>query len=678
MRKFAIRGSLTLIAGLAAIVSNPVHARVAKVEAERLVTPVASIEGLSLQLRWPDDGDSGELEFVANVLAVDDTPYRFRNMRWTCKATRPAPDAVACDGELRTTGAPASRLRATWHEAGTLDLKLTQAKTSVAVAGSTAAPAAWTVTTKRIPAAWLKPLMADLWPAGSLTGGQFDATWSIDTATDGVLSVGGPLTIDGLGLDTSDGRIAAASLDADGRVDLRLGRGTQIDSKLVLRGGEVLLGSLYASLPQTPIAFDTRLANTTGTAWRIERFAWSDPGALELQASGAFDTAADTALRDLDATFSLPDTATAVPRYFDSLLGSFGLAGLRMRGALRGELALRDGAIDRLDLTPAALALDDANNRFGIGGLDGTLRLHAAATPADGTLAWRSAHVHGITLGATSLALRSQNLGLALAKPATVPALGGRIAISRFAWRPDAAGDAAGLDLALDLRDIDLQRLSTALGWPAFSGTLSGEIPGVRYADSVIDLQGGLAMHMFDGDVSIDQLTLERPFGVAPTMTGAIAFSNLDLKPLTGAFGFGEITGRLGGHVRGLRLVDWEPVAFEAKFETSTKAKDPRRISQRAVRDLTEVGGGGIAAGLQAQVLKVFQTFGYARIGLSCTLANDVCTMGGLDGGGGGYTIVEGSGLPRVTVIGHQRRVDWPVLVARLKAATEGQAPIID
>jgi hypothetical protein len=113
-------------------------------------------------------------------------------------------------------------------------------------------------------------------------------------------------------------------------------------------------------------------------------------------------------------------------------------------------------------------------------------------------------------------------------------------------------------------------------------------------------------------------------------------------------------------------------------LRTSTTAKDPRRISRRAVQDLSSVGGAGLVAGLQSQVMRLFDTFGYARIGLSCRLVNNVCKMGGIDSSGAGYTIVEGSGLPRITVIGHQAQVDWPVLVARLKAATAGQSPIVE
>jgi hypothetical protein len=99
------------------------------------------------------------------------------------------------------------------------------------------------------------------------------------------------------------------------------------------------------------------------------------------------------------------------------------------------------------------------------------------------------------------------------------------------------------------------------------------------------------------------------------------------------------------------------------------------RISQRAVNNLTTFGGGGVASGLQGAVLKLFKTFGYKRIGLSCVLQGSVCRMGGLDNDADGYTILEGSGLPHLRIVGHQTQVDWPTLVSRLKAATEGTPP---
>jgi hypothetical protein len=74
-------------------------------------------------------------------------------------------------------------------------------------------------------------------------------------------------------------------------------------------------------------------------------------------------------------------------------------------------------------------------------------------------------------------------------------------------------------------------------------------------------------------------------------------------------------------------------------------------------------------------MLRLFKTFGYKRIGLDCTLAGGVCHMSGLEPTADGYTIVEGSGLPHLQVIGHQREVDWATLLRRLKAATQGTAP---
>jgi hypothetical protein len=95
------------------------------------------------------------------------------------------------------------------------------------------------------------------------------------------------------------------------------------------------------------------------------------------------------------------------------------------------------------------------------------------------------------------------------------------------------------------------------------------------------------------------------------------------------------------------------------------------------VNNLTTVGGGGIAAGLQGAMLKLFKTFGYKRIGLNCTLQGTLCQMSGLESNDGGYTIVEGSGLPRLQVIGHQTQVDWPTLVRRLQDAIHGETPQI-
>ena len=53
--------------------------------------------------------------------------------------------------------------------------------------------------------------------------------------------------------------------------------------------------------------------------------------------------------------------------------------------------------------------------------------------------------------------------------------------------------------------------------------------------------------------------------------------------------------------------------------------------------------------------------------------------MSGLGRAGDGFTLVEGSGLPRLHVVGFNRRVDWDTLVERLAAVGSGEvAPVIE
>ena len=72
------------------------------------------------------------------------------------------------------------------------------------------------------------------------------------------------------------------------------------------------------------------------------------------------------------------------------------------------------------------------------------------------------------------------------------------------------------------------------------------------------------------------------------------------------------------------------------------------------------------------KALRLFDDFGYRRIGISCRLREEICEMDGLGSAGAGFSIVEGSGVPRLSVVGFNRRVDWPTLLERLQAASSG------
>lgn len=657
-----------------ALFASTATARTLELEAQRISTAVGRVDALALFIEWKAGAATGALTLDANLLDAGELGYSFRDVNWRCELRRHSVRHYDCEGAIRARNLKSARLKAEWRD-GDLALTLTQGQARLAFEypGDSSR-----VLATRLPAKWLQPLLERAWNGGALTEGALGAELVLKTSDAG-LSLSGPVELAGLGLDSSDGSIAAAGLNAHGNLSLALAeKATQLDLGLDFRGGELLFRAFYASLPETPVRLDLSI-HGSGAAWEVESLAWHDPKVLDFAARMRMDTNSAAPLSNLDAQASIDDAAIAVPRYADSLLGIAGLSGLKAEGKLKVDVELDSEGFRRLHLKPEALDLSDPAGRFGVAGLGGDVTISAGDTAVPGQIRWQSAHVHGIELGPARQDLQSRRRGLELARPATLEVLGGQVRLGRLSYAPDAQGEAI-YDLAMTLARLDLARLSTGFGWPAFPGTLSGEVSGLRYADEVLELQGGLAMALFDGSVKISALRMERPFGVAPTLSASIDIDNLDLAPLTGAFGFGQITGRLEGYVRDLRLVDWSPVAFDAYLQTSAAAKD-RRISQRAVTELTNVGGGGIAAGLQGTVLKAFSSFGYRQIALGCTLANDVCAMRGLPskGDGGGYTIVDGSGLPRVNVVGHQKKVDWPVLLGRLKAAVSGQqSPVFE
>ena len=51
--------------------------------------------------------------------------------------------------------------------------------------------------------------------------------------------------------------------------------------------------------------------------------------------------------------------------------------------------------------------------------------------------------------------------------------------------------------------------------------------------------------------------------------------------------------------------------------------------------------------------------------------------MDGVEPAGHGYYIVRGSGLPRIDVIGSQRRVAWSRLVKQLQAIATSGGPVV-
>jgi len=220
-----------------------------------------------------------------------------------------------------------------------------------------------------------------------------------------------------------------------------------------------------------------------------------------------------------------------------------------------------------------------------------------------------------------------------------------------------------------------MPELTAALGWPRMAGSLGASVPRVRWLDGVLSLDGQMLIQVFDGYVAANGLQVIEPFGATPRVLADLQMRYIDLDAMTETFQFGRITGRIDGDVEALELSRWAPVSFDARIRSSP-GDYPRTISQSAVESITALGGAGAVAAIQRSFLGFFERFGYKRMGLSCRLRNGVCEMDGLAEKGDGFMLIEGGGLPALSVVGYNRRVDWPVLLERLARVT-GTKPVV-
>ena len=669
---------------LAMLAAAPcVQARGMQARIGRVVTPVATLDQVRVRVDWPDGAPRGELRLAAARVDAPDLGYRLREVDWRCALERDGRGGWRCHGQVRAGGGQALRL----------DLDLGSATTDARLAGgparfvlhrSAAAPDDTVLELTRVPVAWAQALLATAWADARLTAGTLDGRLTVQAPARAPLRVSGRLDMSGMALETADAGIAGEALGGGFAIDYRAqAQATSVDVDGALRGGQLLFGNTFVSLPDAPVGVRVRARKPEGQGWALPEIAWRDDGALVAGGSATFD--ADTRLRSLDLALRSPDLAPLGERYLSGQLALAGLADVALQGRMEAGLRLRDGALSGFDLALHQVALRDPQDRFGFEGLDGTLA-HVADGRADSALAWRGGAVYGLAFGAGRLPLRSRDGTLASLAPVVVPMLGGTLRIEDLAIRPPDGEAGLEATFALALDEIDFGQVASAAGLPAFEGTLGGRIPRARYADERLDFDGGLSMSLFDGQVRFSSLSLERPFGTAPSLSADIALQDLDLQRLTGVLDVGGISGRLDGRIDGLRLVDWTPVAFDARLRTDAaaarRAGQKQRISQRAVQDISSVGGSSFVGSLQGRAIALFDDFGYRDLGIGCRLANEVCRMSGLEGEGSEgntFTIVRGAGLPRLDVVGFNRRVDWPTLVERIAAAGKGDvSPVVE
>ena len=434
---------------------------------------------------------------------------------------------------------------------------------------------------------------------------------------------------------------------------------------LQLLSGEVYSDPVFMDLQSQPLRASTALEWDAATErLRLSRLSLDAGKLLKVSGQAIIDTGVP-ALRSGEVTLKVDDLATGYSGFFQPLLIGTGLDEMELLGKAEGQLSWRDGELHALSLQLRDLYFADLAGSFGASGLGADIRWQQTGEVAASQVQWQGFQLGKLDFGPAELDFRAVGSHLHLLNPLSIPFYQGQIRIQDLTWVSSEAGNDAGFSLSVD--NVSLEALSEALEWPLMSGRINGNLPGARYANDALRVDGDIGVEAFDGRLTLRNLQLEQISSAAPVLEAALELRGLDLAKVTETFSFGRIRGRLDGEVSGLQLVAWEPNRFDAHFRSPENDDLPHKISQRAVEDLTELGN-GVSGALASPFLQIFKEFSYDRVELIVRQRGDRAEIGGIPHSSGGYYLVKGAGIPRIDVIGRNREVAWNDLVERLRS----------
>ena len=509
-----------------------------------------------------------------------------------------------------------------------------------------------------------------------LSRGYVDAELKFRQPPDSPPDITVQLDIANVGFDSPDGRFAAEALSVNVEVSALLSEWSSPAITGTVRSGELLIEDLYRDFSDGAMEFALQ------PKWRdgkldLRSIRLTDNHSLNAEGRVVLDSRSESNFWRVEISRLELEFPGAYQRYIEPVAAIWTLNGLAVTGRITWSGQWSGGEFSSGDLGITDLSIvDTQRRRFAITGLDARMRPGDHAF--DSRLDWRGLLVGRINLGPGEVALDSEPGKFAIVQPLVLEVLDGRLTLHELSvLLPGGSGDAAGepdIRLRADLEEMDMEQLTAAFGWPSFAGKVSGQIPGVKFEDGVLEVEGEIRVNVFDGLLTLEDLRIERPFGVLPSLAANVEVENLDLELLTSTFSFGRISGRIDGYVRDLRMLDWKPVAFDAWLGTPENQRGSKGISRQAVNHLTTLGGGSATTALTSPIMRLFNKFSYKRLGLGCRMQNNICEVRGVSEDNASVLIMEGAGVPKITIRVFNRSVDWPQLLAQLMAASEGES----
>lgn len=505
-------------------------------------------------------------------------------------------------------------------------------------------------------------------PSAELKGGRISFWINASGSHDVIDAIDAAVDLKDLSGQSLDARFAAENLNLATRLEaFREGGIWQWQNHTEVSSGAIYAEPLYLTAGAQTIVLDAQGDwNDKTRQAGIKSASYHHPGVAALKGAGVIRYGDGVKVEKADMTLTSEDLAELSAAYLKSLFEATALEGVSLAGRMKADFSIAQNALTGLTAGFSDLDVNDESGRLAIQGGAGIINWSSNETfsrPSE--LVWQRLQVRALPAGPARLSFLARAGTISLLEKTKLPFLDGIIAVNEFKWQSRPEGEPE-VYFEGNVDKVSLEQLSNALNWTPLSGTISGHIPGVDYRDKTLSLEGELNIKVFGGEVKVTNVASSGLFTDFPKFHAELEIDNLDLDQLTRRFEFGGITGRLSGYVQQLYMENWKPVSFYAWFGTPDDDDSRHRISQKAVRNIASIGGGGAADVLSRSFLRFFETFMYDKIGVGCYLHEGVCQMMGVEAAQQGYYLIKGGGLPRIDVIGYNPRVDWNVLMERL------------
>ena len=527
----------------------------------------------------------------------------------------------------------------------------------------------------------LEPLKTLLSPTLNLTTGTINFSIDANGNAKKLNSIQATIDINNLAVQSLDGTKASENLTLKTTVHaVQAQNNWYWQHKSIFEQGNIYLNPLYIENKGTGIFLETKGEyDSKNQQVIVDKLYLKHPDTMLATAYATVHLQPELNIVNLNAYTHIKDLQKMSAFYLEPIIEKIELEGLQLKGNIEAGLRINNNQPEKAYFIANGLQIKDAKKRFKL--QDGVMTLNwsnnkEAKKPS--TISWRQLDLFAIPLPRTYFNLLIKEKSVSLINAFNIPLLDGNIHIKKFEWEM-LADNSPHVDFSGAIQALSLEKLTALLEAEPLLGNISGDIPGVHFSDNKLNLEGGLKIDLFGGQIDISQLSLSGMGTDFSQFESNIKITAIDLDLLTQKFKFGGMKGKLSGFINDLYMENWQPIQFYAWIGTDDNDDSDHQISQKAVENLANIGGSGAVDFVSRMILGMFGSFDYDKIGMGCYLHDDVCQLMGVEPAGvRGFYIVKGGGLPRIDVMGYNTRIDWNVLLERLKRLSKTSDLTID